>query len=234
MMIISKPKIGVCGESAFTLIEMVAVIAILVTLMTSAVSLLKDTSAQSRRVATDLLTGIVEQARTVAMTSHSDVVLAIAEPSGFPAGDERCRIGLFKVKEWPDMVSGSALTLAANNCVQLSRWQILNTGVILLNGDLEVGGSDEKIKNAITREPEVSLAYKSGNKTLSFNVHVIAFNSHGGLRYPTGSSPTILRIAEGAYRNKEPAANLRKGHEKPTESILKIGRIIARPYRIQE
>jgi type II secretory pathway pseudopilin PulG len=231
-MMLSKTTSGAHGEAAFSLIEMVAVIAILVTLMTAGVSLLKDTGAQSRRTGTDLLTGIIEQARTAAITSRSDVVLAIAEPSEFPAGDERCRIGLFKVKEWPNVASGSALTLTPENCVLMSRWQTLNTGIVLLGGDVQIGGSDENIKNAVSEQPDVPIAYKGGNRTFSFKVHAIAFNSRGGLRYPVGSNPIVLRVAEGSYRNKKPTANLRKGQEKPTESILKIGRVTARPYRI--
>ncbi|MGL4399025.1 MAG: pilus assembly FimT family protein, partial [Luteolibacter sp.] len=113
---------------AFSLIEMVAVIAILVTLMTAGISLLGSTGIQSRKTGVDLLSGLIEQARTKAITSRSHVVLAIAEPGDLPAQDERCRIGLFTVEKWPDQVTGPL----ALQGVLTSRWQSLNTGIALI------------------------------------------------------------------------------------------------------
>lgn len=207
-------------HAAFSLIEMVTVIAILVTLMTAGVSLLSDTGAQSRRAGTDLLTGLIEQARTKAITSRTTVVLAIAEPGAIAGQDERCRIGLFTIadEEWPDPTT-SPLTLKG---VLLNRWQTLNTGIVMIPG--EVSG----VPNPLNL-PKSTITY-GGNKNLSAVVHVIAFHSRGGLRYPTGSTPIVLRIAEGGYRNGTPTPNLRK--DTKTENRLKIGRVTARPYPI--
>ena len=47
-------------RAGFSLIEMVAVIAILVVLMTAGVSLLNGTGAQSRRAGTDMLSGLID------------------------------------------------------------------------------------------------------------------------------------------------------------------------------
>ena len=74
------------GKAAFSLIEMVAVIAILVILMTAGVSLMNGTGSQSRKAGTDMLGGMIEQARTTAITSRSHVVLAVAEPGDLPGG----------------------------------------------------------------------------------------------------------------------------------------------------
>ena len=113
---------------------MIAVIAILVVLMTAGVSLLSGTGAQSRRAGTDLLTGLVEQARTRAITSRTHVVLAIAEPGDLANGDERCRIGMFRIDAWPNS-SGAAVT--SLNGVLLNRWQTLDTGIALVGGEIE-------------------------------------------------------------------------------------------------
>ena len=127
-----KPKLA-GSLRAFSLIEMVAVIAILVTLMTAGVSLLGSTGMQSRKAGTDLLTGMIEQARTKAITSRSHVMLVIAEPGDLPSGDERCRIGMFQVDDWPESPVGKL----SMNGVLLNRWQNLNTGIALIGGDVD-------------------------------------------------------------------------------------------------
>jgi 4-hydroxy-3-polyprenylbenzoate decarboxylase len=81
--------------------EMVVVIAIITILMTAGIRVLGGTSSQSRKSATDTVTGLIEQARTTAITSRSIIVMAIAEPGDLPASDKRCRVGLFRVPAWP-------------------------------------------------------------------------------------------------------------------------------------
>ena len=201
----------------FSLIEMVAVIAILVTLMTAGVSLLSGTGAQSRKAGTDLLSGLIEQARTRAITSRSKVLLAIAEPGTLPAGDERCRIGMFRVDE-------STASPPVTTYVLLNRWQTLNTGIVLLP-------DKDSPTNALNTK-KIPLTYRAGNKDLTINVYAITFNSRGGLAFPEGSTPIELRIAEGGYRSGEPQPNKPAGQSKIPENRLKIGRVTARPYRI--
>ncbi len=216
-------------KAAFSLIEMVTVIAILVTLMTAGVSLLNGTGVQSRKAGTDLLTGLIEQAKTRAITSRCHILLAIAEPGDLPAGDERCRIGMFKVEEeWPD----ASNTPAPLKCTLLNRWQTLNTGVILLaDGDSpNPNPSAAGVPNPLD-ESEITIAY-GGDKNLSVKVHAIAFNSRGGLHYPAGSTPIVIRIAEGGYRGGKAKANERGENKVISENLLKIGRVTARPYRI--
>lgn len=200
---------------------MMVVIAILVTLLTAGVSLLNGTGNQSRKAGTDMLSGLIEQARTTAITSRSYVVLAIAEPGDLPSSDERCRIGLFKVDgEWPDATA----TPNPLKCTLLSRWQTLNTGIALI-GD-KVNGLTNPLD-----ESEVTISY-GGTKNLSVKVHVIAFNSRGGLHYPAGSTPIAIRIAEGGYRGGKATPNKRGSQQSISENRLKIGRVTARPYRI--
>lgn len=207
---------------------MVAVIAILVVLMTAGVSLLNGTGAQSRRAGTDMLSGLIEQARTKAITSRTNVVLAIAEPGDLPSDDERCRVGIFTVENWPATPT-SPLALEG---VLTSRWQTLNTGIALIAGnvngvDKDVNGVDNPLD-----QPQVTITY-GGVKNLSVKVHVIAFNSRGGLSYPNGSAPIAIRIAEGGYRGtpKKATPNLQGSDKVAAENRLKIGRVTARPYQ---
>jgi prepilin-type N-terminal cleavage/methylation domain-containing protein len=208
-------------KPAFSLIEMVAVIAVLVILMMAGASLMNGSGPQARKAGADLLAGMIEQARAAAITTRGNVLLAIAEPGDLPSGDERCRLGLFQVSEedWKDDVSeplkGSLM----------SRWKILETGIVLLGGGVDgVGNPLDGSKRAIT--------YGSDAKPQTVKVRVIAFNSRGGLRLPAGSAPVVMRVAEGNYRNGEATPFKRSGSDTISENRLKIGRVIARAHRI--
>ena len=50
-------------SAAFSLIEMIVVIAILVILMTAGIAILGGTGAQSRKAGTDMLIGLIEQGK---------------------------------------------------------------------------------------------------------------------------------------------------------------------------
>jgi prepilin-type N-terminal cleavage/methylation domain-containing protein len=217
-----RKSIPVRVDAAFSLIEMVAVIAILVILMTAGISLLHGTGAQSRRTGTDLLSGLIEQARTTAITSRSYVVLAIAEPGDLPTGDERCRFGLFKVAKWPD-ASQSSVTL--DDATLINRWQTLHTGVVMIGGDVD------GVPNPMDQS-KVTINY-GGSKNLSIQVHAIGFNPRGGLHFPTGSTPVVMRVAEGGYRGGKATPNKSAGSDAVPENKLKIGRVTARPYQIE-
>ncbi|MDP3850533.1 MAG: prepilin-type N-terminal cleavage/methylation domain-containing protein [Luteolibacter sp.] len=210
------------GKSAFTLIEMVTVIAVIVTLLVAGVSLLGGTGAQARRAGVDLLVGMVEQARTAAITSRSYVVLAVAEPNDLPAGDTRVRLGLFMVEpdKWPDDPSTGIVSAAL-----MSRWRVFENGVILIPG--QVYGLD----NPMDGGGELTLAYGSGSKARTVKVNALVFNPRGGLHHPVGSSPLGMRVAEGGYRAGVPKPNIRSDSNAISENRLKIGRVTARAYR---
>ncbi len=199
---------------------MVAVIAVIVVLLTAGVAVLGGTGAQARRTATDQLMGMIEQARITAITSRSTVILAVAEPGDLPSGDERCRLGLFRVEgEW---TPGSSAPVKA---VLLSRWRNLETGVVLIGGEVE--GAD----NPLDKSGEITVSYET-SKAYNVTVNALAFNSRGGLIHPAGSSPVVMRVAEGGYRNGKASPNKRGDSGAIPESRLKVGRVTARPYRI--
>ena len=202
---------------AFSLVEMVAVISILVILMTAGVSLLNGSGAQSRKAAADMLSGLIDQARTMAITSGTDILLVIAEPGDLPLGDERSRVGLFR-KRAPAEGQPDKYDL-------LSHWQLLNTGTILL------GGKIDELRNPLD-EPKMNITYGPANREITIGVHAISINSRGTLVLPKGSDPIAFRIAEGAYRDGKASPNTRGGGKTISENRLKIGRVTARPYRI--
>jgi len=201
---------------AFTLVEVVAVIAVMLLLAGIGATVLRDPGTQARKTATDALTGLLEQARTAALPRRAPVVLAIAEPGHLPTDDGRCMIGLFQLTTWPERA-------AALDGVLLRRWQPLPAGVVLLPGG--VSG----LRNP-RDEPESTIRYLSGQRLIQGNFHILAFNARGGLLSPSGSDPVCLRIAEGTYRNRQPTANASR-KDRIAENNLRIGRLTARPYR---
>jgi type II secretory pathway pseudopilin PulG len=208
------------GNPAFSLIETIAVIAILVILMAAGASLMKGTGTQARNAGADMLGGMIEQARASAITSRCYVVLAIAEPGDLPTSDERCRLGLFKVAvdKWPMAPSDTA------EAELMSRWRTLETGVAL------IGGNVDGVPNPLDGD-ELTISY-GANKPIAVRVHAIAFNPRGGLHYPSGSTPVAMRVAEGSYQKRKATAYQRGDTGVISENRLKIGRVIARPYRI--
>lgn len=202
---------------------MLAVIAVIGIMLVAGVSILGDTGQQSRRAAGDTLTGLIEQARTTAISTRRHVILAVAEPGDLPTDDTQCRLGLFKVDEWPEQAA------AALPAVLLNRWKTLETGVVLIGGD--AGGAISGGMPNPMDAPQLRVSYGGGGGTRTVEVHAIAFNPRGGLQYPEGSRPVQLRIAEGRYRNGR-AFPIRRGEAGAlAESHLKIGRVTARPYR---
>jgi len=205
---------------AFTLVELLVVIAIIGILALAVATMVGTSGPQARKASVDTLTGLIEQARTTAITSRTHVLLAIAEPTDLPGGDGRCRVGLFKVPEWPnDGPDPSSL-----NAILLGRWTSLNNGIVL------VGGTVDGIPNPFD-SPKITIRYGPANRPMEVQVHAMAFHSRGGLHLPSGSEPISLRIAEGGYRNGVASPNRRADTDALAESRIKIGRIVGRPYR---
>ena len=192
--------------------------AILAILMTVGVSVVGQIGSRARGAGAEMLVGLIERARTEAITSRTNVMLAIAEPGDFPARDEVCRLGLFKVDSWPNSSS------APLRGELLGRWRTLSTGVVL------AGGRIDGLENPLDGS-EVTISY-TNSKLQSVKVHAITFNSRGGLRYPEGSSPVVMRVAEGSYRGGKATPFVRGKDRTISENRLRIGRVTARPYLI--
>lgn len=204
--------------TAFSLVEMLAVMAVMALLFTVGIGGLGDSRAQARQVAAARVVSMLEQARATAITSRCVVALALAEPGDMPSGDdEHGCLGLFKINEWPaapDTLDGTLL----------HRWLELPSGVVILPGS--VNG----LRNP-RDEPQTTIRYLAGKRPVQGRFHIIAFTPRGSLQWPAGSDPLALRIAEGTYRNGQPVPNTRGSDHRVAENLLQIGRLTARPYQ---
>jgi prepilin-type N-terminal cleavage/methylation domain-containing protein len=195
----------------FSLIEMMVVMVLIGALTTIGLTIFGRTAPHARRTAMDQFTAAVEQARTAAITRRKPVILAVAPPiSG--SGDTSTRFGLFEVDALPNS------TKAIPNARQVQRWHVVPDGVIFF------GGQIDGLRNLLDGD-KTQLQWKDGENQAM--VHVLAFNPRGGLSWPTGSEPVAVKIGSGTYRDGQPVATPEGGH-----SSMRIGRVIARPWRL--
>lgn len=199
------------------MVEVVLTISVLSILIFIATGMMGDNGAKVRKGTTDTLSGLIEQGRSTAITSRSQVLLAVAEPGDLPLKDNHCRLALIKLDQF-DARTGRA------EGELLRRWEVIGTGVAL------IGGEVDGFRNVLDL-PEIQLSFRSGARESSTHVHGIVFSPRGGRDWPVVSEPVVMRIAEGGYRGDHRKAMANKRDGKISEDRLKIGRLIARPQR---
>jgi hypothetical protein len=91
-----------------------------------------------------------------------------------------------------------------------------------------LGGEAAGLRNLLD-EPSLSLSYKDGRETVE--VHGLGFHERGGLNWPEGSDPLAFKLASGTYVDGEPVVARRGGTEVGVE-VVRVGRVVARPWRM--
>lgn len=199
-------------RTGFTLVELIAVIAIVLILMAVGIGLLTTSRGEALRTGTEQFTSLVEQARTSAITRRKPVVLAIAEPGRTDLGDDQCRVGLFELDAWkPGEVNEGRL---------IQRWQVLPMGIALFGGEVD---SLANVKD----EDAISLTWRAG--TESAEMPGLVFSPRGGLLAPAGSESVVVTFAAGTYRDGNAVAT---GKERG--KVVRIGRVVARPWQMNQ
>ena len=182
-----------------------------------------NTTTQERRTASETLTAMVDLARRTAEARRKEVILAFASPEEIPGHGQALRLGMFLCEEgWPGESDAGSAPTAPIRCRALHRWRNLNAGVVLLPSD----GRHPEMTNPLNATP-LQLLYGRGF-ALSASVHALVFSPQGGLVYPGGNSPAILRLAAGNYRQGKPQPSRQHDPSRPPENPLQIGRTIAR------
>ena len=63
-------------------------------------------------------------------------------------------------------------------------------------------------------------------------VHALVFGPDGGLVWPDGYGPAVLRLVAGHYERGRPVASRRQEVGRATETMLQVGRGIARAFEV--
>lgn len=215
MTVRSHPK-----EGGFTLVEALVVMAILGILLVAGLVTFRGTGDKARRAATDELVGLVEQARTKAITSRSFVAVAFAPPGSIPQHTGTTSMSLVQLPDdWsPDSNDSADTTL-------LTRWSPLETGIILLGGT-----TSAELVNPLN-VGTVDIRYTT-RQSVEAAVHLLAFNPRGRLVYPVSSASAELRLAEGTYVRGNPIPYKRGADDSISQTRLKVGRVVGRCYEI--
>jgi len=206
------------AHPAFTLLELLVVIALLVLLLGLAQVSMSASPGDDRRVACEQLIAMVERARATAVVRRSPVILGLDPPDGTDLRDEGGRMALFQVDSWPcerDEVLPA---------VMLTRWQAIGRGVVFH------AGAVESMSNPIDEAPWLlGLGPGAGE---SIGVNALVFDAGGRLVYPEGVLPAVLRLAEGRYVCGQVVVDEKGASNAVAEDWVRVGRHSGRPHWI--
>jgi prepilin-type N-terminal cleavage/methylation domain-containing protein len=208
------------GRRAFSLLELLAVmaiIAILLGLLTPAISAM--TSTAGRKGAVNILMNTFEQARVAALESGRTVYVVLWRRI-YPEPDA------IMVLRDPDPAGSST------DYEQLTRWIPLPKGVLL-----HTVGNDNILVDQLalpqsssgfdqSKSPALSkLSLQSGE-----NLHLLAFNAHGGVSFPASPTKLMLIVSEGVRGSGGTEALISKHKEAAGGfEIISLRRYTGRP-----
>lgn len=203
---------------AFTLLELLVVMALLVLLAGLAQVSMSASPGDERRMACDQLIAMVERARTIAVVRRSTVVLGLDSPDGSGPRDAVGRVALFQIGSWPCERDES---LPAE---MLTRWLPMGRGVVFH------AGAVDGMVNPIDEEPcSLKLGPDGGD---CIKVKALVFDKSGRLVYPEGLLPAVLRLAEGHVVGGRLVAWERGASGVVAEDRVWVGRHSGRPHWI--
>lgn len=193
----------------FTLLEMLLALACLAIMLVMMAVSAKPDGAAELKIAAQQLSGLVDQARTKAVTCRKNVVLALIEPGALASDNESPGAALFELRGNPPP-PGEALEVK-----QISRWIWWEQGVEF---------SDEAADGALGVLAQPKRVLRLDRKSLEIRAAVVIFTFSGGISAPGDSgkvSLALVRSRRGKARHETGGA---------AEQLV-IGRSIARVER---
>lgn len=174
----------------FTLIEMLAVIAVLGTLLVIIVPSLSQNNVQKRRAASDLMMGLLTRARSQAIAQSEPVAVVISSTSSDRADAGR-RVALFRVEEdQPGKYVGVE---------QLDAWVELPAQMVVSRQQLSDGRY-----NVIERAVPFEFKEDERQNQAAFDAlggAALVFSPTGSLAAPVGNGTPTLALSVGIWEN---------------------------------
>jgi prepilin-type N-terminal cleavage/methylation domain-containing protein len=198
------------GRSAFSLVELLAVIAIIATLSALMVPAINSHSGVAgRRGAVNTIMNTLEQARVAALESGRDVYVVFWRRD-FPEADA---IGVFRETE-----TGSG------NYEQLSRWLPLPKRIMLHKP--EQGRNIFHESTGLPSSFALNRVFFSGGATATATrLGVIQYSASGTLLHPSNSRDALIILAEGQRTDGTEKVTLNS----PDFEIISVAKYTGRP-----
>ncbi len=214
---------------AFSLVELLTVMAIISILLVAAVPIFSNSSNTARMASREIIKAHLQQARAHAIASGTATAVMIPE---FEAGSDlgARSISLFEVEK--DETTGNyqpskekdASGEPLSDDAQLQRWEKLPGNFHFLTSSLIASGT------ATLMDQTDKLATKYKNREVSS--HYIVFGPSGQIVRPVAGTPIRIAIAQ-ATRNGDKLTPTQRSGSRPVYELLEINRLTGRTREVE-
>jgi prepilin-type N-terminal cleavage/methylation domain-containing protein len=196
----------------FTLVEMLAVIAIIGLLMVAGVAVLSDPSNNARQVSREILRAHLQQARGHAIASGRATSVIIAENDGANIRNG----GLITIAELePQSAEGRPFKVTQ----LIQRWTSLPESMFFLNQ----ASVRSKSPTLMDTAPTVDAEYQKK----PIGCHAVVISPDGRIFHPADDTPLVLAIGKGR-QTPSGITPTQKSGDKVVHDLLRINRLNAR------
>jgi len=201
---------------AFSLIELLVVMAIISILLVAAIPIFSNSSNSARQASREIVKAHLQQARAHAIASGTATAIAIPVLNSGEALGAR-GISLFEVENQ----AGNYIPLkdSAGEDVLLQRWDKLPGNFHFLSGS-----QISSARKTIVDEPQ-TLA--TNYKSQSLDCHFIVFAPNGQIVRPASGTPILIALAQTARQGNNLTLT-QKSAGKPVFDIFQVNRLTGR------
>lgn len=212
----NKPLKKSLRQSAFSLVELLAVMVIISVLLVAAIPIFSNNSNSARESTREIIKGHLQQARAHAIASGTATAVAIPVlDSGTNLGARA--ISLFEVER----INGNYFPMKDERGDErlLQRWEILPGNFHLLSSS-----QISSTQKTIVDDPNL---LPTNYRGLSMNCHFIVFAPNGQIVRPASGETVNIATAQVGRKNNTVTLTQKVG-DKPVFDFLQINRLTGR------
>lgn len=215
----SKTCRKTCNLAAFSLIELLAVMAILMVLAGIAISGFSDSSHNARQISREILRTHLQQARAHAIATRHHTALVIPDRDSGKLG--LCAISLIEV----ELVDGDYTPIRTEHGIvkPLQRWTNFPQNFHFVTSSMI--GSDQP--TLLDHEKRLTVVQGS----TEIRCHMIVFAPNGQIISPSSGAPIHIAIARVA-RNGSSFRIIENSAHEPVFDLLLVNRLTAKTRNI--
>ncbi len=215
-------------EPAFSLVELLAVMAIISVLLVAAVPIFSNSSNTARLASREIITAHLQQARAHAIASGTATAIVVPEISASTDLGARS-VSLFEVEKdetgnYKPAKEQDASGNPTPEDAQLQRWEKLPGNFHFLTAALVSSGK------ATLMDTTDRLATNYKGRAISG--HFIVFGPSGQIVRPIAGTPIRIAIAQ-ATRSGESLALTQRGGSRPVFELFEVNRLTGRTREVE-